>query len=627
MSNGKSDDQKGAGRPGSDQGKSKRPTATLDLEAKVIETRDVPGAGSTSAGRDPAKEAAAAAGKEAAGPGDTSGKADPAKSGTAGPGSKAETSKSAAAGADAGKSADKGTTRSPEAAAAGATTSATTSASAAAVPPQRRSGGIGSFLSHMLAGIVGAVIALFGADQAARTIGIDLPWPGTDKRVEELQHRLGVVEADLKEQASDLSESTVNARFDQVFKRLADLDGLPARIGALETAQKSLVEKAAALDSGTGASAELPAGLESRIASLEQTLKTISDAAGSDGSGGGRVAQIASLAGRIGDLETEIDSRIGALKSQIARDLQVQSEEVTKRLAEGQTTTAGTAVALATLKESDSRVSRELETLKLDADRLGQRLDAVRASGEETRTAVETLRTEADRIGQTIANLKSDIEARVGALASSADVDQTLKPVAERLTGVEDTLQSVVSREKAREAAGNRILLTLALGDLKRAVDRGTGYRRELRAVQQLSGSTGDLATLEATADAGLPTIAMLQDELQGLAGRMIESGEPGDGKGSFIDDILASARSVVRVRRTGQVEGSGADAVVARMEDDLGRGDLAGVLDEAKGLPDSARTIAAPWLAKVEARIAVEKEIGEIEDGLRAAMGSGAGN
>jgi hypothetical protein len=68
-------------------------------------------------------------------------------------------------------------------------------------------------------------------------------------------------------------------------------------------------------------------------------------------------------------------------------------------------------------------------------------------------------------------------------------------------------------------------------------------------------------------------------------------------------------------------------EAVVARMEQALDEDRLGDVLQEARTLPQPAQDAAKDYLAKVEARFAVDRALAEVEAQLKASLGSPAGD
>ncbi len=183
-------------------------------------------------------------------------------------------------------------------------------------------------------------------------------------------------------------------------------------------------------------------------------------------------------------------------------------------------------------------------------------------------------------------------------------------------------MQSVVKGEKDRKATASRIVLSLELANLKRAIDRGTGYTAELAAARKLTddGSV-DLAPLARFADTGVPTLAELRQDFKSVAFKIIDADQqPVDG--SIVDRLLAGAKSVVRVRKIShESDDKTVDAVVARMEEALNHDQLDEVIAEAKTLPPASQDAAHDFLAKVEARNTADQALAKVEAQLKASL------
>ncbi|MEL7049391.1 MAG: hypothetical protein AAFO75_10605, partial [Pseudomonadota bacterium] len=108
--------------------------------------------------------------------------------------------------------------------------------------------------------------------------------------------------------------------------------------------------------------------------------------------------------------------------------------------------------------------------------------------------------------------------------------------------------------------------------------------------------------------------------------GKILEAAErPADG--SVFDQLLAGAKSVVRVRSVNHdPSDTSAEAVVARMEKALAVGQLDTVLEHGKTLSGAAATAAEGWLKTVSARHAVDVALAEIEQQLKTSLSGGQG-
>jgi hypothetical protein len=88
----------------------------------------------------------------------------------------------------------------------------------------------------------------------------------------------------------------------------------------------------------------------------------------------------------------------------------------------------------------------------------------------------------------------------------------------------------------------------------------------------------------------------------------MLEAGrQAAASDGGVVDRLLASARSLVRVRPVGDVEGDGVSARIARFRNAVTGGDLARAAEEYGALPDKAKAAGADFMAGLQARLKVD--------------------
>ena len=104
----------------------------------------------------------------------------------------------------------------------------------------------------------------------------------------------------------------------------------------------------------------------------------------------------------------------------------------------------------------------------------------------------------------------------------------------------------------------------------------------------------------------------------------MLDADAEPDGA-SVMDRMLSGAKSIVRVRRVDlKPEDNSAEAVIGRIELGVKEGRLGDVLDEAKRLSPKAAEPARAWLAKIEARQAIDKALGDLEAQLKTSLAGG---
>lgn len=588
MSNGKDEKPMGpfSGLPGSGTpaGQPKRPSPIIDLEAKVIETRDMPGTAKPAdppATPKPVDDQSAASDKSgpevpSGMPADTTVKTDSASLG---------------AGAKPGVPPFAEPSKTATGATAAASKPAADGSAKGAPPPAPSGGGVGRFLGHLASGAAGAVLALFGAEYAASSLGIGLPTPNAGL-LEDYGNRIGTLEQQVRENAIDAADSDVRARLKVIKSEIEALQATAKSVGTLQSQQQLLADKTADLEQKLGGAAS--GGVGERLARLEQTLATLSKTGTGDNAG--KIPQIANLLTQIEALESRVDDKLTGLTAKVA--------------------TATSTVELDTLKATGQQLGEDLASVKANAGKIGQDITTLEAGTAQIRKDIAALR-------QDTQSLKSGLEGQIGALVKS----EQLAALESQIGTLKSELASVVSRDQAREAGANRILLSLELANLKRAIERGGGFAHELAQLRGLAPAELDLTALEAHAKDGLPPDQELEREFREIAKAAIAAELAPSADSSVLDRLWASARSVVQVRKTGNVEGTTAEAVIARMEDRLRSGDLEGALQESQTLSGDARAAAEPWLGKLAARLQVDRAIAGIDDGLKKLMGAAPAN
>jgi hypothetical protein len=591
---------KAAGQGGSlagAAGVSKKPSALIDLKATEVEVREV-GRAASGAAPDGPKPAVASL-------------AENAKPLTPPPANPASvTPVPAAKPVETGKPA--GT--SPGTWTAGSTSSAQSpqrppapalGPSAVSPPPTPRAsgGGLRTAATHLGAGLAGGLLALLGADALRPVLGLQATV--TASLPADLSKRLEQLEAGVKQAA--VPNADVTRKLAAAETRLGKVDEMEKTVSAFHEIQASFGGQLKTL----GEKLEQPAPLtaaDSRLAKLEQTFQTLTEAAATDPQAG-RIAQLAGVSSKLTDLEMGMAVQIAALRRSV-------TQEVDSRL--NRSTEASEAA-----RSSTQRLDRDVAAVKTEAAQFAQRLEGVKNTTDRADIAVRGLKDEATELKTALETVKSEFARELKQVARPNDVKTALSPVASKLVELEQNVQGVVKSEEDRRANAERIVLALELGNLKRAIERGTPFAAELTEVRRAGGPKLDLAKLDRHKDRGVPALTELVRDFRGVAHAMIEADAEAPNAG-WTDRLLAGAKSIVRVRRVDQgADDTGIEAVVARIEIDLKDGKLAEVSSAAAKLPAKVLTPARGWLDKVEARASVERAVVDIEGELKAALGS----
>ncbi|MBR2535149.1 MAG: hypothetical protein IKE66_03655 [Hyphomicrobium sp.] len=564
----------GAGQPGS-----KRPYATLDLKATEIKITPV---SNTSA-----SYAAAASRGSTVTKSDNTSSAEtplplpPSAYATVDIG----TSKTGAS-ASAASAGSKATAAPPKQASASAAAQPSAQPKPETVVVKKR----GGLFSHLAAGIAGGALALAGSQWALPQFGIDGPRSTASDTSSGLSERLSKLE----------SASAAKADTAAITERLAALEKSAERIPAVVESQSRLVaETKAALASAAGDSGF--AEQITRIATLEERLKALTDAGANDPNAG-RLQQIAALTGKVSDLETALATQLTALRKGVAEDVDARVASVA---ASAEAAMSGT-----------QRIDRDVATLKADAEAAAERIAALKVENERLTATIKLDQDEATAV-------RSELQALQSTAAKPNDVAAAVKPVGDKLAAIEARVTTLQTAEDERKRNSERILLSLELQNLKRALDSGEGYASELAAVAKASSGKFDLAPLEAFKNDGVPPPATLAKDFRTVANDAIDA-ETEPAEGGVMDRLIAGAKSVVRVRKANHdADDKSTEAIVGRMENAMKDGRFEEALTESQQLPPKAQASAKPFLDRVAARVSVDRAVASIEGQLKSSLGA----
>lgn len=461
----------------------------------------------------------------------------------------------------------------------------------AAQPPAAR--GHGGFFTHVAAGLVGGLIALLAADALVSQFGISLT--SEPDKTAALEQRLTAIEASRSQRSAS---TELAARLAAAEAKLSKVEQLDTNIGGISQKQADFDKTLNFLNEKLSTQGEGSPEAE-RITKLEEQLATMAKAAESDPQSG-RIPQLAAITGKLADLEQTMSIQLDALRKGVAEQLATGI---------GTATEAGEAA-----RAGAQRLDREVSTLKAEATENSTGLNSLKTDVDQTSAALQTVQEDLKR-------LKADVYARLAAFARPEDVSTAVTPLSDKLAALQQDVQTVLKSEGDRRSTAERIVLSLELANLKRAIDRGKPYATELEQTRKVAGGVVDLAPLDRFALDGVPTTTELRQQFKPIAFTIIDAEEQQQ-DGSIVDRLLAGAKSVVRVRKTApNAEDKSTEATVARIETALNEDRLTDVLELAKTLPAPAREAAAEFLTKVEAREAVDHALSSVESQLKASL------
>lgn len=442
----------------------------------------------------------------------------------------------------------------------------------------------GGFVSHTFAGILGGALALGATQWAAPRLGLPVILPSQSLDISPFEKRLQALEKG----SSDLTLSN----------RIADLERTAQTIPALAERQTRFIAETKATLAASESSAGSTQQFE-RLDKLESQMKEFA-AAGTGSSSAASGEQQMQIAAKVAEIETNFARQLETFKGTVGQDIETrlaalqQSSEASKAGSEQ----AGKDIA--SVKSEAAKVAGQYEALKADYAKLADRLKTAE---------VETV------------GLKAAIDSTKSASAKTEDIATAVAPLTEKVAALDKNVATVLTAEAGRRANAERVLLSLELQNLKRALDRGQSFGAELESVQKAGGAKIDLTALAKFKDQGVPAVIDLSRDFPSVANAALRAGDQ-QPNGGVVDRLLSGAKSVIRVRTVDHApDDKSAEAVVGRMETALKNAKLGDVLSEAKDLPLKAQDAVRPFLDRVAARESVESALTDLETQIKTAL------
>jgi hypothetical protein len=243
---------------------------------------------------------------------------------------------------------------------------------------------------------------------------------------------------------------------------------------------------------------------------------------------------------------------------------------------------AATDAKTKSLGDSLAALSRRLDDIAAASQSAVKQADAAQAAAEAAKSASATQAPSQTNIQ------RSDLDALASRIAA---LESAVKALAE------------TAAHPASGADDQAARLTIAAQALRDTVEREAPYQAELTAVQSLGAEPNATAPLEPFAATGVPRSAALAHELAALVPDLRRASETSSGAAGFLGRLEANAQHLVRVTPVDTPAGNEPSAVIARIEADAARADIATALTDIAALPDAARPLAAGWVEKAKAR------------------------
>lgn len=250
--------------------------------------------------------------------------------------------------------------------------------------------------------------------------------------------------------------------------------------------------------------------------------------------------------------------------------------------------------SIAKLPAGDQGMSERLSAADNALKSLGIALTAINKRSDEVAANAAEARAHADASEKALTELRNsvqDLSRNSSAGLSPADVESVQK----RIVTLEQMVKAAPADKMARLA-----LSAIALRDV---VLSGAPYSAELSEAKFLGADEKALAPLARFAASGLPSPAMLAQDLRALIPAIKKASGAQAPAGGFLERLEANAGKLVRIRPAEAPAGDDAAAVLARVENEAAHAAIDEALIDLGKLDAAARVPAQDWIAKAQAR------------------------
>jgi len=254
------------------------------------------------------------------------------------------------------------------------------------------------------------------------------------------------------------------------------------------------------------------------------------------------------------------------------------------------------------LPAGDAGVAERLAAADSAMKSLGIALTALNRRSDDTAATASQARERADAAAKAVTDLRASVQD--AAKNSSAGISPAeLDALQKRMAALEQSAKSArddIAKASSADIAARLVLSAAALRD---AVASGAPFAAELAQAKSLGADDKTLAALAPFATAGVPTAPALAQELRALLPAMLKISGAQAPQGGFLERLQANAGRLVRIRPVDAPPGDDASAVLARLEIDAAKADIAAALADLGKLADVTRAPAQGWIERAKAR------------------------
>jgi hypothetical protein len=274
---------------------------------------------------------------------------------------------------------------------------------------------------------------------------------------------------------------------------------------------------------------------------------------------------------------------------------------------------------------SDAAVAARLTAAESATKSLGVTLAELNRRGDDIAATANQARERADAAQKAVTELRASVQD--AAKNSSAGISPSeFDALQKRVASLEQSAKIARADIAKASSADMAARLALSAAALRDAVTNGVPFADELAQLKSLGGDQKALAALAPFATTGVPTAPALAQELHALLPAMLQISSAAAPEGGFLERLQANAGKLVRVRPVTAPSGDDPSAVLAHLEIDASKADIAAALSDLGKLDSATRAPAQAWIAKAQARQAALDAARNYAVDTARALGSKAG-
>jgi hypothetical protein len=258
-------------------------------------------------------------------------------------------------------------------------------------------------------------------------------------------------------------------------------------------------------------------------------------------------------------------------------------------------------------------IRQQLSAASAGLSDLSARLDRLENSAQAQTGGLSELKTGLERLTQAQQAQATDLATKLAPLQQSLQAQQSA------VTELGNRLQTFEKTTRSHAGDLTDMGLTLALMQIRRAVETGQPFPAQYEALSSLAKTRPEIAAaiapLAAAAPTGTPNRVTLAQELRALEQKIEAAPAQTGGDGGWTGAALDRLRGLVSIRRADEAEPrKEAKAAITVAERALADGDLARAVAAIETLQGPVAAETADWLRKARERLAVEAALQKLQ-------------